>query len=101
MNEMCIYLVSYYKIWYLCYMEIIIHGTAGSGKSTIARLIEQTLEQNGFNVLVNDKDFESTQNRKDLIDRDFDNRLKAIVTKSTSITISETQANKNSQDGTN
>lgn len=69
-------------------LNIIISGTAGTGKSTISTLIAKTLEEHGFDVSVNLLDGLTVDDITHL-----DERLARIKDRS-GITVTETQTSR-------
>jgi len=72
------------------YIKVIVSGLSGSGKTTIANLIADTLESRGFDIII-EADEEGTGNRTD--------RIQSIINKGIEVHIEEKDANRGPKHG--
>lgn len=80
-------------------IDIVVVASAGKGKTTMCELITEILSAHGFNVECRDEDYLYNNLQKssiDIINEDFERRLKAMKPKNFKVGISSKQKRRKS-----
>ena len=72
-------------------IQIIVSGSTGTGKTSIAWLLSDFLDHTGFEVHINSEEFEVDDTKLAQLVHSIPDRLEQLIDKNTIITINEVQ----------